>query len=167
MLRIEDVIGQQVARGREDLGMTQAELGDELSKYLGKPWPRQAVSAAEKGRRSFGAAELVALAAVLGRPVESLLVPPSDVASVTLAEGDPIDSRHLRGFNAITSDDSLRQLIQTVVEMGRGFPRLLELATRLDDLRDKVALELWAVARGRGVEVDNNLLGLPARKAEQ
>ena len=77
------VVGEQITRAREDVGMSQAQLGDELGRLLGKPWPRQAVSQAEKGRRSFNAAELVAFAAALGRSVESLLVPPANVPTVT------------------------------------------------------------------------------------
>jgi hypothetical protein len=142
-------------------------VGEELGHYLGRPWPRQAVSAAEKGRRSFTAAELVALAAVLGRSVESLLVPPEDVKAVRLAEGEPIDSRHLRGFDEAASDASLKQLIQTLVHIRREMSALHESAQRLDDLMDNAAPELWAAARGRGVEVDNELLGLPPRTEDQ
>lgn len=166
-MRIEDVVGQWIIRAREEVGLTQAQLGEELGRYLGRSWPRQAVSAAEKGRRSFTAAELVALAAVLGRSVESLLVPPDDVSTVTLAEGAPIDSRHLRGSDEVTSDASLKQLIQTLSHMRRELPVLLESAQRLDDMMDNAALELWGTARGRGVDVDNDLLGLPPRRTEQ
>jgi transcriptional regulator with XRE-family HTH domain len=166
-VRIEDVVGQWITRAREEVGLTQAQLGEELGRYLGKPWPRQAVSAAEKGRRSFTAAELVALAAVLGRSVDSLLVPPDDVPAVKLAEGAPIDSRHLRGSNEVASDASLKELIQTLIHVRRELPVLLESAQRLDNLMDNAAMEVWASARGRGVEVDNNLLGLPPRRTEQ
>jgi transcriptional regulator with XRE-family HTH domain len=166
-VRIESVIGEQITRAREDVGMSQSQLGDELGRLLGKPWPRQAVSQAEKGRRSFNAAELVAFAAALGRSVESLLVPPADVSTVTLADGDPIDSRHLRGDEEVSSDDNLRKLTQTMGELRREFPGLVELVDRLDDLIGTAALDLWATARGRGVEVDRDVLGLPPRRPEQ
>jgi transcriptional regulator with XRE-family HTH domain len=166
-VRIEAVIGEQVTRAREDVGLSQAELGSELGRLLGKPWPRQAVSQAEKGRRSFNAAELVAFAAALGRSVESLLVPPNGVLTVTLAEGEPIDSRHLRGSEEVSSDEGLRKLIQTIGELRREFPTLVELVDRLDDHMHTATMELWAAARARGVEADRDLLGLPPRKVEQ
>ena len=166
-MRIEAVVGEQITRAREDVGMSQAQLGDELGRLLGKPWPRQAVSQAEKGRRSFNAAELVAFAAALGRSVESLLVPPANVPTVTLAEGDPIDSRHLRGSEEVSSDEGLRKLIQTMGELRREFPTLVELVDRLDDQMHTATMELWAAARSRGVEADRDLLDLPPLKTDQ
>jgi transcriptional regulator with XRE-family HTH domain len=45
-VKIEQVIGERIRELREGLGISQAELGNRLP----LPWPRQAVSAAEKGR---------------------------------------------------------------------------------------------------------------------
>lgn len=162
-VKIEAVIGGWIAQRREDTGLTQSQVGDELGKYLGKPWSRQAVSAAEKGRRSFTAAELVAFAVVLGCSVESLLEPPADVAAVVLADGSPMDSRHLRGHDATSSNESLSKLLQTFSALRAEFPSLLATAQHVDDLLDDAALELWATARGRGVDSPSNLLDLPAR----
>jgi hypothetical protein len=50
-------------------GMSQSDLGRALAPLLGRPWSRQAVSAAEKGARDFKIAELVAIARVLGTTV--------------------------------------------------------------------------------------------------
>ena len=75
-VRVEEVVGWQVRERREALGLTQEQFGRQLALYLPRPWSRQAVSAAEKGERSFGAAELVALAAVLHATVGDLLRPP-------------------------------------------------------------------------------------------
>jgi transcriptional regulator with XRE-family HTH domain len=72
-VKLEAVVGANVARLREHHRLSQAELGEELGKYLGKPWTRQAVSAAEKGRRAFAVAELIALAAALKSDVAELL----------------------------------------------------------------------------------------------
>lgn len=72
-MKLEEVVGINVARLREQRRLPQAELGELLGQYLGKPWTRQAVSAAEKGRRAFAVAELVALAAALKSDVSELL----------------------------------------------------------------------------------------------
>lgn len=161
-MRIEDVIGHWITQAREESRMTQAEIGVELGKYLGKPWPRQAVSAAEKGRRSFTAAELVALAYVLGYSVEALLVPPPDVPAVTLADGPPLDARHLRGSAATASDESLRKAVTTMSQLRAMLPALIEGIQEIDAVVADGLMELWAAARGRGIQGDD-LLGLPAR----
>lgn len=73
-MRIEEAIGFNMARLREDAGLTQEQLGKALEPYLGKSWTRQAVSAAEKGRRSFTAAELIALGLALNTSLQFLLM---------------------------------------------------------------------------------------------
>lgn len=155
-MRIEDVIGHWITQGRQDTGMTQAQIGDELGKYLGKPWPRQAVSAAEKGRRSFTAAELVAFAVVLGCNVEKLIEPPEDVSAVTLSEGPPLDSRHLRAAAATNTD--LKELLKVIQELRRAAPDLRDRTYQVQRLVDSAARELWTAARGRGIEVTEERL---------
>jgi transcriptional regulator with XRE-family HTH domain len=100
-VRIEEVVGQRVAELRAPTGMTQAELGQKLGELLGKPWSRQAVSAAEKGGRAFTAAELLALAYVLEVPVGRLLTPPLGALTVRLGEDGPLVGR--RDLLALTS----------------------------------------------------------------
>ncbi|MEU3413739.1 helix-turn-helix transcriptional regulator [Streptomyces sp. NPDC006658] len=73
-MKIEEVIGANVQWIREDQGMTQAQLGEAVAAHLGKPWSRQAVSAAEKGRRAFSAADLLALALVLDVTIPSFFL---------------------------------------------------------------------------------------------
>ncbi|MDQ1621669.1 MAG: hypothetical protein QOH19_87 [Actinomycetota bacterium] len=70
--RLEAVIGENVRRLREGSEMSQTELGSELGNLLGNPWSAQTVSQAEKGKRAFVAAEIVALARVFGCPIPSL-----------------------------------------------------------------------------------------------
>ncbi|MGW1669003.1 helix-turn-helix transcriptional regulator [Streptomyces sp. NPDC002324] len=72
---MEEVIGERIAGIRADRQMSQAELGEALATYLEKPWSRQAVYTAEKGKRAFTAAELVALALVLEVEVPDLMAP--------------------------------------------------------------------------------------------
>ena len=71
-MRVEEAVGRQVARLRVQRELSLADLGEALGRYLGKPWSRQAVHQAERGQRSFTAAELTALALVLDTSVQAL-----------------------------------------------------------------------------------------------
>ena len=71
-MRVEEAIGRQIARLRTQRQLSLADLGGALGRYLGKPWSRQAVHQAERGQRSFTAAELIALALVLDTSVQAL-----------------------------------------------------------------------------------------------
>jgi transcriptional regulator with XRE-family HTH domain len=71
-MRVEEAVGQQVARLRAQRQMSLADLGQALGRYLGKPWSRQAVHQAERGQRAFTAAELTALALALDTSVPAL-----------------------------------------------------------------------------------------------
>lgn len=75
-MRLEEVIGLQIAEKRAAVGLSQAELGEALGRHLERPWSRQAVHSAEKGKRAFTAAELVAFALVLEAEVPDLMTPP-------------------------------------------------------------------------------------------
>jgi transcriptional regulator with XRE-family HTH domain len=80
-MRVEEAIGRQIARLRAQRQQSLADLGGALGGYLGKPWSRQAVHQAERGQRSFTAAELTALALALDTSVQALF----------RAEDDPIE----------------------------------------------------------------------------
>lgn len=86
-MRIGQVIGERVRVQREARGWTQAKLGELVGSQLGQEWPRQAISAAEKGKRAFTAAELVTFAHVLGVGIGHLLTPPPGVDSIEMAPG--------------------------------------------------------------------------------
>ncbi|MGY5069386.1 helix-turn-helix domain-containing protein [Streptomyces griseus] len=86
-MKIEEAIGANLARLREEAGLSQAQLGNALGSYLEKPWSRQAVSGAEKGRRAFTAAELIALALSLGVSLDFLLMPVSPQELTDLLPG--------------------------------------------------------------------------------
>jgi transcriptional regulator with XRE-family HTH domain len=157
-VRIEDVIGYWITKGREETGMTQGQIGEELGRYLEKPWPRQAVSAAEKGRRSFTAAELVAFSAVLGCNVETLLQPPEGVTGITLGNEKTLNSRHLR--TTVSTNTDLEELVRAVNDLRRQFPAVRAAAENLseevgaaDDLLERAVRELWTATRGRGIDV--------------
>jgi transcriptional regulator with XRE-family HTH domain len=71
-MRVEEVIGEQIARLRAQRQLSLTDLGEALGRYLGRPWSRQAVHQAERGQRSFTAAELTALALALDTSVQVL-----------------------------------------------------------------------------------------------
>jgi transcriptional regulator with XRE-family HTH domain len=96
-MRVEEAIGRQIAHLRAQRQLSQADLGEALGRYLGKPWSRQAVHQAERGQRSFTAAELTALALVLDTSVQALFraeddhielpgraIPPQEYRSILL-----------------------------------------------------------------------------------
>lgn len=80
-MRIEEVIGENIRERRDRLGYSQTAFGERVGELLGNPWKPQTVSAAEKGRRQFIAAELVVLSHVLRCRVQDLLTvhPPQPV----------------------------------------------------------------------------------------
>ena len=71
-MRVEEVIGRQIADLRTRRQLSLADLGEALGRYLDRPWSRQAVHQAERGQRSFTAAELTALALTLDTSVQVL-----------------------------------------------------------------------------------------------
>ncbi|MER6199810.1 helix-turn-helix transcriptional regulator [Streptomyces sp. NPDC001586] len=128
-MKIEEVIGVNVARLRDGKEMSQSQLGEALSEHLGKSWSRQAVSAAEKGRRAFTAADLLGLARTLEVSVPSLFLLTDWRASksVEVAEGVAIkadeyrdlvlhDSDYRSAFKAMTQA-GVQELTQTMLRM--------------------------------------------------
>lgn len=79
---LPQVIGHNVRQRRDALGITAAALGEKVGQVLGKPWPRQTVYLMEGGERAMIAAEVAALAHVLGTTPAQLFTPPIDVAIV-------------------------------------------------------------------------------------
>ena len=120
-MRIEEVIGQRLTLYREVAHLSQERLGERLGEYLGKKWTRQAVSHAEHGRRDFRAAELVALAKVIGVPVARLMVPPEGTKRIELggqgiAAGELSDLFLLpEQWGALREGDAIHQQIQRAV----------------------------------------------------
>lgn len=76
-MTVEQAIGDRLRRVRTKAGLSQADVGSSLTRFLGKSWSRQAVWAAEQGQRAFTAVELYALAQVLDVSPAWLLGPQS------------------------------------------------------------------------------------------
>lgn len=140
-VRVEQAVGLQVRDRREALGLTQVQLGRQLEPLLGRPWSRQAVSAAEKGDRSFGAAELVALASVLHATVGDLLRPPVQETSVDLGGPDAIPKDMLFAVvaaglaedpNVAAIQAKLSVLADIAARSQQDLGRVLDVARELD-----------------------------------
>ncbi len=129
-MQIETAIGKQIARLRETRQMSLTQLGEAMGKYLDRPWSRQAVHQAERGRRAFTAAEMAAFALVLETSIPALFladaadielprraVPAEDYQAILLYAGEdaPLDGIEellvaLRDIRQILSRPSLTRL---------------------------------------------------------
>jgi transcriptional regulator with XRE-family HTH domain len=145
-MQVEAVIGEQIARLREARQMSLTQLGLALGRYLGKPWSRQAVHQAERGRRAFTAAELAALALALDTSIPALFfahsgqielpgqaVSAEDYRAILLAAGDdtPLDGVEelivaLHDIAEVVSRPALARLAKiggVAEEVATGAPR--------------------------------------------
>jgi transcriptional regulator with XRE-family HTH domain len=102
-MRVEEVIGQQIARRREARQMSLTQLGQALGRYLGKPWSRQAVHQAERGRRAFTAAELAAVALALDTSIPALFR--TDSGQIQLP-GESVSAEDYRAILLTAGDDA-------------------------------------------------------------
>jgi transcriptional regulator with XRE-family HTH domain len=102
-MRIEAAIGKRIARLRETRQMSLTQLGESMGKYLDRPWSRQAVHQAERGRRAFTAAELAALALALETSVPALFL--TDDAQSELP-GATVSAQDYQGILLYAGDDA-------------------------------------------------------------
>jgi transcriptional regulator with XRE-family HTH domain len=125
-VRVEEVVGRRVRDIRDAKGMTQEQLGQAIGELLGKPWPRQTVSAAEAGRRAFTAVELVAIARALGVYVGHLFTPTIDGAApvtIELSPGVQLDTKEVmeamfERMDVVAARTALQTLIQSAQSLG-------------------------------------------------
>ncbi|NKV31149.1 helix-turn-helix domain-containing protein [Rhodococcus hoagii] len=117
-MKIEAIVGERVRDMRERRGLSQPELGRRLKPLLGVAWPKQTVSSAEKGKRSFTASDLVALAHVLQVPVGYLLKAPMGVDSVELGSGAsiPAESLHEATLPSDVNREALHDLGRAIAQ---------------------------------------------------
>jgi transcriptional regulator with XRE-family HTH domain len=145
-MRIETAIGQQIARLREARQMSLTQLGEALGKYLGKPWSRQAVHQAERGRRAFTAAELAAFAMVLDTSIPALFLTDADAAPIELP-GAVVSAEDYRGILLYAGDDApldgVDELLVALRDIGQilSRPALARLA-KIERVAEEVAGDL-------------------------
>lgn len=135
-MTVEKIVGRRVAKLREAKDMSQAELGQLLGDYLGKPWQRQAVWSAEQGKRALTAAELFALSYILRTPIGELFRPPPEVESFELPNGATM--QRLEYADATPADDldaearsDLREALAEAVRSSTTASRATAKAQRL------------------------------------
>ena len=102
-MRVEAAIGKQIARLRQARQMSLTQLGQAIGRYLGKPWSRQAVHQAERGRRAFTAAELAAVALALDTSVPALFL--ADSGQIELP-GETVSAEDYRAILLYAGDDA-------------------------------------------------------------
>lgn len=88
---MEQIVGDNIARHRKRLQITQRELGERIAANLdadaqlpADAWSVATVSAAENGARGFSASDLTAIALALDALPGALLVIPDDVDTVRI-----------------------------------------------------------------------------------
>jgi 8-oxo-dGTP pyrophosphatase MutT (NUDIX family) len=118
-VRVEEIIGQRTRERRTALELTQEAAADRVSAHLNREWTRQAWSAAEKGKRSFTASELVAIAHALGTTVAWLMSPPEGVEDIELGDGAYLPAPLLVSalIPQITSGRSLNDVIDAIYRL--------------------------------------------------
>src|SRR6266516_5391383 len=123
-MRVEEAVGRQIARLRAQRQQSLADLGEALGGYLGKPWSRQAVHQADRGQRSFTAAELTALALALDTSVQALFRAEDDQIELP---GRAISSEEYRGTllsrQKDTPLDGLEELIVALHDISQILER--------------------------------------------
>jgi transcriptional regulator with XRE-family HTH domain len=102
-MQVEAAIGEQIARLRETRQMSLTQLGQAIGRYLGKPWSRQAVHQAERGRRAFTAAELAAIALALDTSIPALFL--ADSGQIELP-GQAVSAEDYRAILLYAGDDT-------------------------------------------------------------
>ncbi len=139
-MQVEQAIGRQIARLRAQRQLSLADLGEVLGCYLGKPWSRQAVHQAERGQRSFTAAELTALALALDTSVQALFRAEEDQIELP---GRALSSEEYRGTllnrQNDTPLDGLEELIVALHDIGEILERpALDRLARIARAADQV-----------------------------
>ena len=123
-MRVEEAIGRQIARLRAQRHLSLTGLGEALGRYLGKPWSRQAVHQAERGKRSFTAAELAALALALDTSVQALFRADNDQIELPGGAVPPEDYRGLLVNRQMDAPlDGLEELIVAAHDIGEILAR--------------------------------------------
>ena len=134
----------RIRERRKELGMGAVEFGSRLGELLDKPWPRQAVSAAETGKRTLGAAEMVAISHVLRTTVSQLFTPPAKVAEITMPSGVTFPAHMVfAALEATPREDWNLAAIQEILDLLRA-----RTAESHDLVKDLDALIMQRIAGG-------------------
>jgi transcriptional regulator with XRE-family HTH domain len=112
--RLEEVIGENIRRLREGSELSQTELGLEVGNLLGNNWSAQTVSQAEKGKRAFVAAEMVALARIFNCSIPDLYRR-RDVGNVIVSDIFVMSRTELLAQTMATTDSKSSHIMAAAV----------------------------------------------------
>ena len=140
-MRVETAIGNQIARLRETRQMSLTQLGQALGRYLDRPWSRQDVHQAERGRRAFTAAELAAFALALDTSVPALFLADADQLELP---GATISAEDYRGILLYAGNDApmdgVEELIVALHDIAEVLSRpVLARLARIGQVAEQVA----------------------------
>jgi transcriptional regulator with XRE-family HTH domain len=125
---MKKVVGRNVAKARKHIGLTQAELGEAMQRYIGHQWTKQVVSFVERGERQLDTDELLMIGMVLGRRVYDLLLP-EEGEQILLPSGFRVPAGEVRF--AVAGDATQIPVVATIAS------QLEELATQADFVADQ------------------------------
>jgi len=157
-MRIETAIGKRIAHFREARQLSLTQLGEAMGRYLGKPWSRQAVHQAERGRRAFTAAELAALALALDTSVPALFLADGEAgagAGAVELPGAAVSAEDYRGILLYAGDgaplDGIEELLVALHDIGQilARPALTRLA-KIEQVAEEVAGAAPSAGAGEG-----------------
>jgi transcriptional regulator with XRE-family HTH domain len=146
-MHIEVAIGKQIARFREARQMSLTQLGEAIGKYLDKPWSRQAVHQAERGRRAFTAAEMAALALALETSIPALFLTDAHIE----LPGAAVPAQDYKGILLYAGDDApldgIDELLVALHDIRRILSRpALERLAKIERVAEEVADDPAAAA---------------------
>lgn len=141
------VIGHNVRKRRDELGITAAALGEQVGNVFGKIWPRQTVYMMEAGDRSMIASEVAALAHILTTTPAALLTPPLEAERVTVGTLD-IDR------SALILDKQEDSPAETVLQFLRGLQRSQAATSQIVQDQGWLLLEAENALRGHAAFTD-------------
>jgi hypothetical protein len=124
VVRLEQAPAQAFAAAAEAVGSVRRAIRARDVPDAGKPWSRQAVHQAERGQRSFTAAELTALALVLDTSVQALFRAESEQVELP---GRAVAPEEYRGILLNRQNDApldgLEELIVALHDIGEVLQR--------------------------------------------
>lgn len=154
-MKVEEIVGANIAARREALGWSQAELGERIAPTIGKVWTRQTVSAAEKGGRAFTAGEITALAVTLETGIARLFNANLADERITLPSGNEIDRADmpvLGGASDATSVN-LPEIAEAAAILADSNDLVVQLGHEAQERLDRmVSLSSIAIRYAKGLE---------------
>jgi transcriptional regulator with XRE-family HTH domain len=135
-----EVAGERIRQARKESGLSQTALGQALADYFGAPWLRPTVAQMEVGRRSFTAAELLAIAHLLDRPLTWFFTPAHSVTEIAVSRSRSLPVEEvLRALRTEIGTDEVRARLQeAITEANRALIILSPAAARGEALAPTV-----------------------------